>query len=579
MREFRRAWYVGLLLALFLWAIPAQAATDWRKQYAAELKQSAGAKKIVALCDLTGDAFPEMVMLAVSASGESVLWIYEAKENSAALLALDVPLAMKGVKKATVQWHEGEGGMPAIFVSLTGANTLKCAAYQYKSGEMKQIFVSQKQRVKSKTQYEVDGKKVSANQYKAATRTFGAENRKVKQLPLMTVTKKDRSATIDRRVAALAKKYATYGQVKTIALNKTSVDVHLGESFSLEAKCKPLSAFTDKVEWISENEYIATVDAKGKVQTVGMGSVKIYARTHSGAQKVCEVQVRGPKPTKVSIEPTEVAIIKGGSAALTMTLEPANADPTAKWSSSNKGIATVDKNGLIKGIAEGKATITLSVGDKLTASCDVVVTARPAVVVDISQHNDSSKMDWAKIAKNVDLLILRCGVTRTDTNPIGIGKDAKFATYAQQCKKYKIPFGVYYYGKSSDIEGVKAEAKMAWDVASPYDPLFYVYDVEESRLTKELIETYNETIKTLGAKKTGYYIAHHLYSKYKLDTSKVDFIWIPHYGKNTGQIDSTPAYPCDIHQYTSKGRIEGFAGNIDINRLMGKKDLAWYLKR
>lgn len=52
---------------------------------------------------------------------------------------------------------------------------------------------------------------------------------------------------------------------------------------------------------------------------------------------------------------------------------------TAKWSSSDKNIATVDKNGVVKGIAEGTATITATVGT-LSATC--VVTVLPASGID-----------------------------------------------------------------------------------------------------------------------------------------------------------------------------------------------------
>ena len=31
---------------------------------------------------------------------------------------------------------------------------------------------------------------------------------------------------------------------------------------------------------------------------------------------------------------------------------------------------------------------------------------------------------------------------------------------------------------------------------------------------------------------------------------------------------ATSAYPCDLHQYTSKGRLTGYDGNLDLNRII-----------
>ncbi len=207
-----------------------------------------------------------------------------------------------------------------------------------------------------------------------------------------------------------------------------------------------------------------------------------------------------------------------------------------------------------------------------------------AIIVDLSQHNGmrNSKNDWSKIAKNVDLLILRCGVTRTETAPIGIGKDDDYAYIAKKCAEFGIPFGVYYYGKVKTAAEARKEADKAWDVASPYDPLFYCYDVEEGRLTDKCIIAWADQIRARGATKVGMYIGHNYYQAHKATVKAFDFIWIPRYGKNTGKYDPKyqPVYPCDLHQYTSKGKVDGIAdGTVDLNRLTGTKPLSWFLAR
>src|SRR5699024_1895395 len=52
--------------------------------------------------------------------------------------------------------------------------------------------------------------------------------------------------------------------------------------------------------------------------------------------------------------------------------------------------------------------------------------------------------------------------------------------------------------------------------------------------------------------------------------------WIPHYGKNNGTHNSKPSYACDLHQYTDRGRLKGYSGHLDLNRLTGSKSLSYF---
>ncbi|GAA3328792.1 hypothetical protein GCM10020331_074210 [Ectobacillus funiculus] len=35
--------------------------------------------------------------------------------------------------------------------------------------------------------------------------------------------------------------------------------------------------------------------------------------------------------------------------------------------------------------------------------------------------------------------------------------------------------------------------------------------------------------------------------------------------------------PCDLWQYTAKGRLAGVSGDVDLNMLVGNKTLAWFI--
>src|SRR5690606_22922740 len=111
------------------------------------------------------------------------------------------------------------------------------------------------------------------------------------------------------------------------------------------------------------------------------------------------------------------------------------------------------------------------------------------------------------------------------------------------------------------------------------NPTFWFLDVEE-RSMKDMragVKAYQRKLRELGAKKVGVYIAHHLYKQFNIDVNDFDAVWIPHYGKNDGTVTSRPSYPCDLHQYTDKGRLKGYSGYLDLNRLTGTKPLSYFI--
>ena len=84
---------------------------------------------------------------------------------------------------------------------------------------------------------------------------------------------------------------------------------------------------------------------------------------------------------EVSMEKQDVALLVGATARLKATVTPEDAtSPVLFWTSGNEAIATVDQNGVVKGVAEGVVTITAVSTDQMnnvSASCRVTVT-KPA---------------------------------------------------------------------------------------------------------------------------------------------------------------------------------------------------------
>ena len=97
--------------------------------------------------------------------------------------------------------------------------------------------------------------------------------------------------------------------------------------------------------------------------------------------------------TGLSLSQTSLTLIEGEEAHLTVTVTPADAtDPGVVWRSSDASVATVN-DGLVKAVAPGTATITVSTPDGLqTASCIVTVNRQAVPVASVSLDKTSLEM-------------------------------------------------------------------------------------------------------------------------------------------------------------------------------------------
>ncbi|MBQ7195612.1 MAG: Ig-like domain-containing protein [Bacteroidales bacterium] len=86
-----------------------------------------------------------------------------------------------------------------------------------------------------------------------------------------------------------------------------------------------------------------------------------------------------PRLESISITPDHAELAVGDTIRLEAALTPSDAEASLSWSSSDKGIATVDNDGLVTAIAGGEAVITVKSG-KISAQCPVNVSAGSKVV-------------------------------------------------------------------------------------------------------------------------------------------------------------------------------------------------------
>ncbi|MGU3439924.1 GH25 family lysozyme [Bacillus cereus] len=183
-------------------------------------------------------------------------------------------------------------------------------------------------------------------------------------------------------------------------------------------------------------------------------------------------------------------------------------------------------------------------------------------IVDISKWNGN--INWTVAAPRLDLVIAR---VQDGSNY----QDPMYKGYVKNMKAHGVPFGNYAFCRFVSINDAKKEAQDFW-ASGDKDALFWVADVEVKTMNdmRAGTQAFIDELRRLGAKKVGLYVGHHTYSLFGATHIEADFVWIPRYGGNK------PAYPCDMWQFSETGYVDGI-GKCDLNRLIGDKDLSWFI--
>lgn len=138
----------------------------------------------------------------------------------------------------------------------------------------------------------------------------------------------------------------------------------------------PLIATDKSVEWSSDKEEVAIVDADGRVTAKSNGNAIITATTKSqGKTATCLITV-AQWVKSISLSKTSITLNEGQEQTLIPTVNPSNAaDKSLNWSSSDTSVATVDADGKVTAVSKGMATIkaTAKDGSGKYASCSVIV--------------------------------------------------------------------------------------------------------------------------------------------------------------------------------------------------------------
>ena len=190
------------------------------------------------------------------------------------------------------------------------------------------------------------------------------------------------------------------------------------------------------------------------------------------------------------------------------------------------------------------------------------------MIIDISEWQEPKNINYDVLAKNVSGVIVR---VQYGSNYI----DKHYKTHINEFKKRGVPVAVYAWVRGSSYSDMEVEANDFYQRAKEFKPSFWWLDIEEQSMSdmRGGCEKYRQKLKSLGAEKVGCYIANHLYQPFNVDVAKFDGLWVPTYGRNNGLYEGsnpTSTNNYDIHQYTSNGRLQGYNGVLDLNRIVKK---------
>ena len=167
----------------------------------------------------------------------------------------------------------------------------------------------------------------------------------------------------------------------TLEVVKTLINYEIGQDTTdIENIIVTLNGqdVTDKVSFTSTDENVATVDENGKITFIAEGETQVIVHLDGANDQIVTIKVTLPE---LEINKREITLQVGETEQLSVKLK--GEDKTtfgATYQSSNPNIATVDENGKITAVAEGKTEITVKVDGAKEAIISVTVPHQKATL-------------------------------------------------------------------------------------------------------------------------------------------------------------------------------------------------------
>lgn len=154
----------------------------------------------------------------------------------------------------------------------------------------------------------------------------------------------------------------------------------------------------ETLEWTSSNPKVAWVDEDGTVTALGKGTAIITCMTTDGSdlEATCKITVKNQLVKGLKLDKKKVTLKKGETVILNVdTITPNDAfNQEVKWTTTNRKVATVDKNGKVTAKGKGTCYIKCSAtdGSKITAKCKITVKSNSVKSITLNKTKGTLKI-------------------------------------------------------------------------------------------------------------------------------------------------------------------------------------------
>ena len=186
-------------------------------------------------------------------------------------------------------------------------------------------------------------------------------------------------------------------KLESISLGQDEITLKNGGSLLLQVIVTPTDAKADNLVFESESPEIATVDDKGYIKAISVGTTAVTVKT-SDEDVSASVLIHVTENGETTINPTGITLVGlsnglsvGSSSQVIANIYPTNAtNKTIKWTSSDSSIATVDENGKVYGVKGGKCTIIATTSNNISSELEITVSDTNVSVESVTISGDTA---------------------------------------------------------------------------------------------------------------------------------------------------------------------------------------------